>query len=444
VKAVELVLDDDLLARALEARTRPADCRLMTDVLARTVMTPQIRPWWSPIDLRVRRAVVALVIVALLLAIALAAGAGARLIEHQLTVPRNGEVVIGGRDCQLRLVNPVTGSERDLARQAAVCDGGGAMSYAVTASMDGSHVAYALNESCGGCTSAVARLEVAPAGYWVLDVLSGVTRKVADCSPSCDDVALSPDGQRLAYSAFGDQEGLRIMSLGDLEVRNFTIDGEPSSPAFSPDGRRVAVIASPPADCSQTSCAPPSLASVAIVAPEDGSVATAFSETGTLAFSPEWSPVDNNVLAIGARGPDGTDTILLLAADGGMSHGLDLPDMTSRELGTMRWSPDGTAIAYEVERHEADGRYSSELWVSPLDGSVARRIATPGCCSLPLDGFAFSPDGSEIAVSVADADRQNFSGIVAIPVRGGTPQRVATIDPAMGGAATDLVWLEAQ
>jgi Tol biopolymer transport system component len=58
----------------------------------------------------------------------------------------------------------------------------------------------------------------------------------------------------------------------------------------------------------------------------------------------------------------------------------------------MNWSPDGRALTYIVNRVGA-----SNIWSQPLDGGAPRRLTD--FKDEGIGGFAWSPDGSRLALS---------------------------------------------
>jgi TolB protein len=102
------------------------------------------------------------------------------------------------------------------------------------------------------------------------------------------------------------------------------------------------------------------------------------------------------------------------------------------------WSPDGKQIAFVSDASNSVNVSSNlTLWVMNQDGSGRRPVATPGVPQEAVDGLAWSPDGSLLAVTV-------FSGLgpgqlALLPMAGSTrqPARVITEYP---DGATDPSW----
>lgn len=72
---------------------------------------------------------------------------------------------------------------------------------------------------------------------------TGATRDVVDASESPGYASLHPDGQQLAYGSLAEgRERVRVRDLASGQTRTLATDGyEASFPAWSPDGRRLAL-----------------------------------------------------------------------------------------------------------------------------------------------------------------------------------------------------------
>ena len=110
-------------------------------------------------------------------------------------------------------------------------------------------------------------------------------------------------------------------------------------------------------------------------------------------------PLGTANVPVGPAAPSGTLAVMRGTLTG--SDGVDFaavaypvepggaPRTLARTAGLPVWSPDGSKLAYVVgPNHHVD------LIVADADGAHARRIAT----DLPTFGFAWSPDGGNIAV----------------------------------------------
>jgi Tol biopolymer transport system component/DNA-binding winged helix-turn-helix (wHTH) protein len=158
--------------------------------------------------------------------------------------------------------------------------------------------------------------------------------------------ALSPDGSQLAFSSDGpgkDNIDIYLKLVGPGEPHRLTTDpASDLSPAWSPDGRRIAFLR--------------------------------------------------------LLGPEGRSAIYLMPALGGDERRLgeiDLTSFRSAPGALLAWTPDGRYLA-------AAGRFApdapSEVWLISPDTGERRRLTTAGSGQIGDFGLAFSPDGRFLAL----------------------------------------------
>jgi dipeptidyl aminopeptidase/acylaminoacyl peptidase len=217
--------------------------------------------------------------------------------------------------------------------------------------------------SAGGELAFVAsRHDVGPTAIYVLDRRARL-RRVTPLGLNAWSPAWSPDGRRLAYAAGRVARGSYKLAADDLFV-------------VSADGRRRVRLTRTAADES----------------------------------SPSWSP-DGRDLAY-VRGT----RIFVIAADGTGARRL-----TDGGDSEPQWSPDGRWIAYV---HGALGNGS--LRVVHPDGTGARRVAGPG-----VDCPRWSPRGGRIAFRV-------YGAVRVVGVRGGPA--LAPVSAIADGYSCDYAW----
>jgi TolB protein len=168
------------------------------------------------------------------------------------------------------------------------------------------------------------------------------------------------------------------------------------APAWSPDGGRIVYA---------TTAGAEHLRLYVMNADGSGKRRLTRNRQGTDYADPQWSP-DGDTIALAILKSGETrrsfdSSIALIDADGG-----NLRRLTRRrgadEL-NPNWSPDGTRIAFEVNRL-FDVR-QSDIWLMNADGSGKRRItATRVYETYPV----FSPDGTRIAFA-SDRDNRRLS-----------------------------------
>ena len=243
-----------------------------------------------------------------------------------------------------------------------------------------------------------------------LDNLSHSQRVTAASSPdgSCNesDLAWSPDSTALAFLSdcadLGGQSNLYISRLdGNPPRRLSNLHGDVDTPAFSPDGKRIAFLyvegaTRPPGALAAMD--PPSgvigedhieVQRVAAVAADAAQPAapTFLTPANLHAYEFDWSP-DSKSLAYVAADPPGENnwwvaklytqsaaedskpTAILAPSDvSGPLHGL--------QIAQPRWSPDGKAIAFIGGLMSDQGVTGGDVWIIPSTGGQPRNL-TPG------------------------------------------------------------------
>ncbi|MGH9327323.1 MAG: prolyl oligopeptidase family serine peptidase [Terriglobia bacterium] len=239
---------------------------------------------------------------------------------------------------------------------------------------------------------------------------------------SVGEVALSPDGQRVAYAMImTDQPGRPYSQLWIMDLasgKSIRLNGEKSSnPVWSPDGKWLAY------DGSEGN-----RSGLMIVHP-DGSDATFLAPVETTnaplpgrGASIAWSPASDRIAFVSATpGPETAAmsgdpmVITRYMYRPTASEGLDpfndnrrlhifLVDLRTKQVRQLThgihyehsidWSPDGKEILF-VSNHEpnSDEFFNYDLFaLNVSDGSIRRLTATEGCEYTPR----WSPDGSKV------------------------------------------------
>jgi Tol biopolymer transport system component len=184
-------------------------------------------------------------------------------------------------------------------------------------------------------------------------------------SPAFPDMRWSPDGQKIAFSAWShDAVDLYVMNADGSGQQMLTSDPDwDGGPTWSPDGRALAFT---------------SVADIYVIN-ADGSERRRLARDarpGELA----WSPLGNKIAFV--RDRDGDLEIYIMNPDG--SGQRRLTRNTVRDSHAV-WSPDGRKIAFES---------NWQVWVMNADGSRQRRLTLNGARNFAP---AWSPDGQRIA-----------------------------------------------
>jgi Tol biopolymer transport system component len=220
------------------------------------------------------------------------------------------------------------------------------------------------------------------------------------------ELALSPDGRRIAYVRSEAQKWtIWVMNDDGSGQRRLTSGGDwEFGPQWSPDGRRLAYMVWDFAACTPTSgsgCAVPDVWTV----DADGSGQRKVLDS---AFQPRWSPDGSKLLfqRYDANPDLATLGVYLASSDGTGARQLVRAALWGSERAPPAWSPTGRTIVYGVGMGGA-----ARLHLLSVDGRRSRFLAVG---SSP----AWSHDSSRIAFA-------RTSGIWVIPARGGRPRRIA-------------------
>ena len=199
--------------------------------------------------------------------------------------------------------------------------------------------------------------------------------------------AFSPDGKQVAVAWSGPNEDnfdIYVMLVGTATPVRLTTDpAAERCPAWSPDGRRIAYVRVGPK------------VSVMLMSALGGSERE-LGETTRFAPGVDWSPDGKWVAFPALSAPGGASQIVLLSPDTGERKVVTSPPPGGSGDGSPRFSPDGKSIAFQRERYP--GTWGLGV-VGLADQAAAGRFVSPVAARVYRFPFAWTLDSRELLFS---------------------------------------------
>jgi TolB protein len=211
--------------------------------------------------------------------------------------------------------------------------------------------------------------------------------------------AFSPDGKKIA---FGSDQDIFTMSANGTNKKRVTRSStvEESAPAWSPDGTKIAF--------SSTSTGSGDI----YVINQDGSGLTRLTTSPIGDIQPAWSPDGTRIAFVRANTERENFKIYVMKAaresETNTPHRLTTARGSDVEEFDPAWSPDGTRIAFS-HLLKVGTDFQQDIYAIRANGSGQIRLTTTTTAFAQMP--AWSPDGTKIAFSGAREDGSCCFGI---------------------------------
>ena len=239
-------------------------------------------------------------------------------------------------------------------------------------------------------------------------------------------IAWSPDSRQLAFLSNAqtpDQLQLYVAKVAGGESRKLTdLTGAVDAPAWSPDGKTLALLFTENAPRKPGPLEPMPLPSGVIGGKTfEQRLATVDMATGRVRqvspadlyiYEYDWSP-DSKQFAVTASHGTGdanwwTAQIYSVQADSGEMKSLYKPP---QQIAGLKWSPDGTSIAFVRGLMSDEGSVGGDVFLIPAAGGVARNL-TPGLRA-SVSSLVWRGDSEIVMMESLDG----ASGVASVDVR---------------------------
>jgi dipeptidyl aminopeptidase/acylaminoacyl peptidase len=270
-------------------------------------------------------------------------------------------------------------------------------------------------------------------------------------------VAVSPDGTRLAWIEFGRDGGIRVAPISDLSKAEPVKAGDrcqQSDILWRPDSKALAFFAT--CDSRQADL---------YLSHLDGQPAARLTELNGYVNEPAFSPDGTKIAflyvegatrpagalaamkpAAGVIGEDGIEIQRIAVADASVTAPAAPTQATPANLHAFEfdWSPDSKALAFIAAEPPGENNWwTAKLYTQALGSAEAKAILAPAEVSGPLHGLQiavprWSPDGRQIAfIGGLMSDQGSTGGDVwLISAGGGQPRNLTAHRPTSPG------WIE--
>lgn len=265
----------------------------------------------------------------------------------------------------------------------------------VALSPDGQRVAFTLS-------AFVADQQKSQSRIWTVETSGKSDPQPLTRGPKADmHPRWSPDSRHLAYisTGEGDKEKPQVYVIavhGGEARRVCTLPNGASDPEWAPDGSRIAFLSLEGEEPQRDSLVVvPARHRRLWTARPDFDIPEPVTPDNLTVWEYAWSPDGKQIAVYYSTGPEETDwyngQIGIVPASGGAVHQIS---QLKGQASSLAWSPDGRCIAYVTGNWSDRGLAGGDLFIQSIEGDQARNLTPDG--QISLSWCRWFPDGKRL------------------------------------------------